>query len=195
MAVILGIAIAISSLLVWLSVHPGLSTELAVLALIGSPFWVPAVCISSFLYWDMIHQVPDYRVPTEARLWRRVIVALLLLALLLNGGLLWGGLARRVAFRRARPAFEALVARAQAASARGEPVERRLGVYDVDQIAADPRGGLYFRTRCRSDGFSARHLSYGFSLRPNRAGSPFGDVDYTLSHLVDDWYCFRASEP
>jgi hypothetical protein len=37
-------------------------------------------------------------------------------------------------------------------------------------------------------------MSYGFSYRPNRAGSPFGDRKYALFHVVGDWYSFQASQ-
>ena len=50
MAVILGVAIAITFLLLPLSVYPGLLSELAFLALISSPFWMPAACISLWVF-------------------------------------------------------------------------------------------------------------------------------------------------
>jgi hypothetical protein len=37
-------------------------------------------------------------------------------------------------------------------------------------------------------------MTYGFSHRPNLAGSPFGDEQYALAHVVDDWYSFQAAE-
>ncbi|MGO9341000.1 MAG: hypothetical protein ACLP6E_00575, partial [Acidimicrobiales bacterium] len=70
----------------------------------------------------------------------------------------------------------------------------RLGVYHVDRLATDSRGGIYFRTRSGPDGFYTGSMTYGFSHRPNQAGSPFGDEKYALSHVVGDWYAFQASE-
>jgi hypothetical protein len=191
MAAILGVEIAIGSLLLVLSVYPGLPAELAFLALVSSPFWLPSACVSLWCYIDMNRQVPELLGPPPARRRRAVVAALVLV---LNGGLLWGGVSRRLAFLHARPAFEAFVASAPPARDGGEGLDRRFGVYHVDRFAADPRGGLYFRTRSGPDGFYTRRMTYGFSHRPNPTGSPFGDEKYSLSHLVGDWYCFQASE-
>ena len=59
MAVILGVAIAITFLLLPLSVYPGLPSELAFLAFISSPFWMPVACVSLWVFVDMAHQAPD----------------------------------------------------------------------------------------------------------------------------------------
>jgi hypothetical protein len=37
-------------------------------------------------------------------------------------------------------------------------------------------------------------MHYGFCRWPNQAGSPFGDENYAVSHVVDDWYTFQADE-
>jgi hypothetical protein len=190
MAVILGVAIAITSLLLPLSVYPGLLSELAFLAMIASPFWMPAACISLWVFVDMAHQVPDLLGPPPGRR-RRLATASLVFVL--NGCLLWCGIPRRLAFLHARPAFEASVAAAPRAYSDGERFDRRLGVYSVDRLAADPRGGVYFRTHSGPDGLEPSSMNYGFSHRPNQAGSPFGDGKYALSHVVGDWYAFQAS--
>jgi hypothetical protein len=70
---------------------------------------------------------------------------------------------------------------------------QRLGVYSVDRYAADPRGGIYFRTHAGPDGIGPDTMSYGFAFWPNREGTPFGKAGYGLSHMVGDWYCFSAS--
>ena len=64
----------------------------------------------------------------------------------------------------------------------------------MDRFVADPRGGLYFRTRSGPDGFYTYRMAYGFCYRPNREGSPFGDGKYAFAHVVGDWYAFQASE-
>ena len=73
------------------------------------------------------------------------------------------------------------------------PLDRRLGVYRVDQYAADPRGGVYFRTHAGADGLGPDAMSYGFAFRPNREGSPFGNAGYRLFRMTGDWYGFSAS--
>jgi hypothetical protein len=191
MAVILGFAIAITSLLLPLSIYPGLLPELAFLALLSSPFWMPASGITAWVFLDVLHQVPDLLAPPQGRR-RRLGAAALVLAI--NVGLLGWGVPRRLAFLHARPAFEALVAAAPRARADVAGLDRRLGVYQVDRIAADPRGGVYFRTRSGPDGLYVGRMSYGFAHRPNPAGSPFGDDKYSLARVVGDWYAFQACE-
>jgi hypothetical protein len=191
MAVILGIAIAITTLLLPLSIYPGLLSELAFLALIGSPFWLPATCISLWVVLDVVHQVPDLLGPPRAQRRRHAIAALVLV---LNCGLLWCGGPRRLAFLLARPAFEALLTTAAPAGYGERSLDRRLGAYHVDRLAADARGGVYFRTHSGPDGLYSGTMTYGFSHRPNPAGSPFGDEKYAITHIVGDWYAFQASE-
>jgi hypothetical protein len=191
MAVILGVAIAVTSLLLPLSIYPGLLSELAFLALLFAPFWMPATCISAWVFLDVLRQVPDLLAPPR---WRRRRLAAAALVLALNAGLLGWGVPRRLAFLHARPGFEALVAAAPPAYSAVGSLDRPLGVYRVDRFAADPRGGVYFRTRSGPDGLYAGLMSYGFAHRPNPAGSPFGDDKYALAHVVGDWYAFQASE-
>jgi hypothetical protein len=191
MAVILGVAIAITSLLLLVSVYPGLPSELAFLASIGSPFWLPVVCILLLAYAYMYRQAPGLVRPRPGR--RRWFATAALL-LVLNSYLLWGGVPRRLAFLHAQPAFRASLAAAPPAHAGGERFDRRLGVYYVDRFAADLRGGIYFRTRSSPDGFYTHRMTYGFCYRPNSEGSPFGDGKYALAHVVGEWYAFQASE-
>ena len=192
MAIILGAAIAITFLLLPLSVYPGLPSELAFLTVVSSPFWMPAACISLWVFVDLAHQDPDLLGPPPGRGRRRAAAALLLVV---NCGLLWSGAPRRLAFLHALPAFEASLVAAPSAYSGGKRFDRPLGVYHVDQFAADPRGGIYFRTRSGPVDFSTSRMTYGFSHRPNQTGSPFGDDKYAFSHVVGDWYAFQASEP
>jgi hypothetical protein len=192
MGVVLGVAIAITTLLLPLSVYPGLTSEAAFLATLSSPFLIPALGVSLWVLMDMAHQVPDLLGPPPGRRRRR---ATAVLVLALNVGLLWSDAPRRLAFLHARPAFEAAVAAAPRAYSPGQRLDRRLGLYHVDRFATDPRGGTYFQTHRGPDGLLMNRVTYGFSHRPNRAGSPFGDEKYALSHLVGDWYAFQASEP
>jgi hypothetical protein len=191
MAVILGVALAITSLLLPVSIYPGLASEFGFFAAISSPFWAPAACLSWWAFADTAREVLDRRDPPRRR-WRRRGTAALLLVV--NCGLLWSSAPRRLAFFEARPAFEASLGAAPRAYSNGQTIGRWLGVYYVDRCAADPRGGIYFRVSSGPDGFRMGKMTYGFSHRPNLAGSPFGDEQYALSHVVDDWYSFQAAE-
>jgi hypothetical protein len=190
MAVILGVSLAITSLLLPLSVYPGLPSELGFLAALSSPFWMPAACLSWWASVDTAREVADVFGPPAAR--RRWLAPVGLLVVL-NCGLLWWGVPRRLAFLHARPAFEASVVAAPPAYSSTESFDQRLGVYDVDRLATDHRGGIYFRTRSGPDSFRTSKMTYGFAYLPNPAGSPFGDEEYALSHVVGDWYSFQAS--
>jgi hypothetical protein len=139
----------------------------------------------------MSHEVRDLFGPPPRR--RRPLAAAAFIALVVNCGLLSSAAPRRLAFLHARPAFEASIAVAPPAIAGGKKCDLRLGVFTVDRLASDPRGGIYFRTRSGPDGFDTSTTTYGFSYRPNDSGSPFGDDQYTLSHLTGDWYSFQAS--
>jgi hypothetical protein len=97
-----------------------------------------------------------------------------------------------MAFLIDRPAFETAAVGAPKSTI-GMPFGKRLGIYNVDECAADPRGGLFFRVYSGRDGISPDTMSYGFVKQPNLKGSPFGAAKYAIFHLVDDWYWFRAS--
>jgi hypothetical protein len=192
LAVILGVTLAITSLLLPLSVYPGLVSELGFFAAISSPFWMPAACLLWWAFVDTAREVADlFGQPPARRRW----LAPAALVLILNCGLLWWGVPRWLAFLHARPGFEAFIATAPPVYSSGEGFDRRLGVYRVNRLATDPRGGVYFQTRSGPDGFRTSKMTYGFSYRPNQAGSPFGDEKYALLHVVNDWYSFQASRP
>jgi len=98
----------------------------------------------------------------------------------------------RTAFLISRSAFEAALSRVPESS-RGVPISTRLGVYRIDQYAADPRGGIFFRVHSGRDGIGPDTMSYGFAKRPNPTGPPFGNAHYTFGPMVGDWYWFKAS--
>lgn len=75
----------------------------------------------------------------------------------------------------------------------GVALNRRLGAYEVDEYAADPRGGVFFRVHIGFDGISPDRMSYGFAFKPNRQGTPFGAARYRVYRLGGDWYWFHAS--
>jgi hypothetical protein len=190
MDLILCVASVISCLLLSVSVYPGLLSQVVFFGLISAPFWLPAVCISLWVYLDTVDQL--HEVP-EAPPWRRLrLVAVVLL--LLNCCLIWFNVPCRLGFLHARLAFEALVAIAPRAGAGVDTLERRAGVYQARRCATDFRGGIYFATHSAPRGFESGKMTHGFTYRPNRAGSPFGDENYALCHMIGDWYVFLALE-
>ena len=190
MAIILGVALAISFLLLPVSVFPGLPSGLAFLAAISSPFWLPAGCLSLWTFVDSAREVADKLGPPRPRPRWLAPAAIVLVA---NCGLLWCAAPRRLAFLHARPSFEMHVPVAPPAASGAGPVDLRLGVYVVDRFGTDPRGGIYFQTCSNPDAFHASTVSYGFAYRPNPSGTPFGDEDCVIEHIVGDWYSYQAS--
>ncbi len=95
MAVILRVALAITSLLLPLSVYPGVSSELAFYAVISSPLWLPAACLCWWAFADIAHEIPDLLGQSSVRRRRLAAAALVLV---LNSGLLWSQRASPVGF-------------------------------------------------------------------------------------------------
>ena len=206
MTLLLKMAAFGSLVLLGLSVYPGVLDDALFLGVLFSPIWFSALVIGGIVFLvvqarsvgkkpvgpnlDLIgDEIGVSKETVHPR--RRLTMAPAIIALSLV--LIWFGLSRRVAFLLSRPAFERLVATAPANRYGGEPLRHRLGVYYVDRYAADPRGGVYFRTHAGPDGIGPDTMSYGFASQPNREGTPFGRAGYRLSHMVGDWYCFSAS--
>lgn len=98
---------------------------------------------------------------------------------------------RRLAFIVSKPAFARMLVQAPVSGVDEMKLNRHLGLYYVDEYAADPRGGVYFRV------FYSRWIfqitSYGFVYKPNSKGSPFGSTNYRTFRLYDQWYWFEDS--
>lgn len=101
-------------------------------------------------------------------------------------------LPRRIAFSLSRQAFRQAM-RQMPTSEFPQLLNRRLGIYQVDEYAADPRGGFYFRVYRGRDGIGPDTMSYGFVYQPNGSGTPFGAARYRLYRLGNGWCWFRAS--
>jgi len=152
----------------------------------------------ALVFWSRLARIPVVRSVldrfaqdrTSGR-WRRALPACIAVLSVL---LVLGAVPRRAAFLLSRPAFQRRVATAQVSDYEGERLKAMLGVYYVDEYAADRRGGVYFRTHAGLAGFGSDTLSYGFAFRPNAEGSPFGNSHYRISPLVGDWYAFSASD-
>jgi len=99
---------------------------------------------------------------------------------------------RRIAFWFVRGEFERHVASAVRSKSGGKPLGR-IGIYAVDEYAADPRGGVYFRSGSQPS-WGPDRVSYGFAYKPNKKGTPFGAAEYGVWPLGGGWYWFRASD-
>lgn len=102
---------------------------------------------------------------------------------------------RRIVFRTVQSQFVRHITGAPTSASGGVKFDRWLGPYRVDEYAADPRGGVYFRTGTGRDGIGPDRMSYGFVYQPNRKGSPFGAARYMLRPTGGDgWHWFQASD-
>lgn len=105
-------------------------------------------------------------------------------------GLLWLHVPERIIFSLYSSEFQEVAKQAP----NGEELNWNVGPYRVDRYATDERGGVFFRTAVGPDGIGPDQMSYGFTLRPNMDGSPFGDAKYRLNHMFGDWYVFGVSD-
>jgi hypothetical protein len=205
MSLLLKLAALGSLVLLGFSVYPGVLVDVLFASVFFSPLWFPALVIGGMIILivrsrrarakpvspdlDLIaDEIGVGKAPLHPR--RGIILAPTIISLSLV--FTWFGIPRRVAFHLSRPAFERHLVTAPDRY-EGESLGRRLGVYYVDRYAADPRGGVFFRTHAGPDGIGPDTMSYGFVLRPNREGTPFGKAGFELSHVFGDWYCFSAS--
>ncbi|WP_414756661.1 hypothetical protein [Anabaena sp. CCY 9910] len=101
---------------------------------------------------------------------------------------------RRLAFMISQSAFEQVRVQLPISAKGNIKLNRKLGLYEVDEYAMDSRGGVYFRVFWDGDGLSPDTISYGFVHQPNSEGSPFGTANYQVFYLYGDWYWFRVSD-
>jgi hypothetical protein len=173
-----------------ISVYPGVLNDLLFIGILLSVLVVPVVGIAGVTFLVVLARkgkLRGRRIP-----WTQVAVVFALL--FGTYVLLKFYVPRRIAFAASRDAFEQMVPQATASEYQGTPFNRRLGVYKVDEYAADPRGGVYFRVYSGGDGIGPDRMSYGFAYKPNQKGTPFGAARYRLFRLGNDWYWFRASD-
>jgi hypothetical protein len=123
--------------------------------------------------------------------WRQVAVATFLI--LTTVLLLTFAIPLRIAFATAQPQFERMLAEVKRLPRNFQPADRHAGLYEVDRVSIDPRGGVYFRVNRGTDGIGPDTMSYGFAFEPNPDGSPFGAAGYNLRRMGGSWYAFSAS--
>jgi hypothetical protein len=173
-----------------ISVYPGVLNDLLFIGILLSFLIVPVVGLVGLVSLIVLvrkRKLRGVRIP-----WMRMAVAFALL--FGTYVLLKFYVPRRIAFAASRSAFEQMVPQAAPSDYQGAPLNRRLGIYEVDEYAADPRGGVYFRVYKGRDGIGPDVMSYGFAHKPNRQGTPFGAAHYRVFRLGNDWYWFRASD-
>ncbi len=124
--------------------------------------------------------------------WKPLVVAFV--CLFLTYATLKFYIPRRVVFSVTRPAFEAHIDQAVVSDFGGAEFDGWIGPYKVDEFAADPRGGVFFRVYSGRDGIGPDTMSYGFAFEPNPEGTPFGAAHYRTFRLGNSWCWFRASD-
>ena len=154
---------------------------------------VAGIC---FLIW-LLNKVPPHLRPLLKR------TSLLIFGLLLcTFGLVHSNLPFRLAFDASRLEFEQLLNNPQVAInlTRSEhvhrecngrctgfavaiPFEQHVGMFFVNDYAADSRGGLYFRVSKYLPLFSIDQFSCGFVTHPNPHATPFGAAWYELTPI------------
>ena len=192
--VLLGFSLLGSLFALALSVWPGMLSEavftVLMIALLTAFVWIPVGVAALMGFALLLHR--HWRSGDLVPIWwpEPVAVGVVLVA---SVGLLVLNVPRRLGFLVSRAPFESLVAAAPSSS-HGVPLHQRLGIYAVDQFAADPRGGTYFRVFVGSDGIGPDTMSYGFVKTPNTEGTPFGAAQYRYRRVIGDWYWFMASD-
>ena len=170
-----------------LSVYPGVLNDILFFALVLSVLASPIIVIVGLITLWLLER--------RGSLWQVAIprkqVGIALLMLLATFVLLIANVPRRIAFMASRSAFQTVVDKTPSPVGRDTLLNRRLGIYMVDEYEGDARGGTYFRVYSSPDSIDT--ISFGFCYRPNSEGSPFGASGYRTFRLGDGWYWFRAN--
>ncbi len=188
--IVLCLTILGTCLVLGLSILPGALNDLLLIVVLFSVCWLPVIAVGSLIFGVIL-----YRMQKQERLTCLPMKEAIAIPVVIFIGLvlLVYYVPRRIAFRANLSAFEALAANAPSSEYGGVPINARLGVYQVDEFAADPRGGVFFRVYSGSDGLGPDIMSYGFVKHPNQSGTPFGAAHYKAFRMTGDWYWFRAS--
>jgi hypothetical protein len=192
------ITLVTACIVLGVSIWPGLLEDILLAAALLAIVWVPLVLLgvaatAAFFYRRRRSGHLD-AVP------RREAFAILLIAIVALLLLIFH-IPRQVAFVLARASFEQIVQSAPLygdtrtpVNYEGRALNMRLGLYEVDEHARHPLGGVFFRTHVGADGIGPDQMSYGFVYRPNPKATPFGSAQYSVFHIRGDWYWFRVSD-
>lgn len=180
-----------------ISIYPGALNSFFFPVILVSILCVPIFAVSVIIYWGLRtlgrRNLQSIRLRRQTFLpWREVtIIAGIVLVCCV---LLKFYIPRRLAFMVSRSQFEQVRVQPPISAKGNIKLNRKLGLYEVDEYAIDSRGGVYFRVFSGGDGLSPDTISYGFVHQPNSEGSPFGAADYQVFYLDGDWYWFRVSD-
>ncbi len=180
--------IAACVLILTSSIYPGQATytlfwgKFWVLLLVLPPLGVLVIPAVVWLLWQFRHWLFSLRVCPQ---WLAIVAPVM-------AGITWGivqfDIPQTLAFRMSQTAFEQVLGSVPNSVTQ---VDKRIGLYKVKRYGVDPRGGIYFHVTSGDVGLDM--ISHGFVYQPNRNGSPFGSIDYTLEHLTGDWYVFSET--
>lgn len=179
-----------------ISIYPGVLNSLFFPVILVSIVSVP-FAVLVILFWGLRtlgrRDLKSIKLPWQTFVaWREVsIIAGIVLVCYV---LLKFYIPRRLAFMVSRLAFEQVRVQPPISAKSNIKLNRKLGLYKVDEYAIDSRGGVYFRVFSGGDGLSPDTVSYGFVNQPNHEGSPFGAAEYQVFYLYGDWYWFRVSD-
>lgn len=185
--IVLVLAIMVSTSALLASVYPGALQDILFWVILTSILWLPLFTIGGIMLLAAL--IRRRTKPRELPLVRLGLACAILISSYVA---IRYYVPRRIAFTASRADFKAMIAHAPVQES-AAPLNQRLGLYVVTDYATDPRGGTYFRVY-QTSGFMRDTRSYGFVLKPNRGGTPYGGESYKLHPLGNGWYWFRAAE-
>jgi hypothetical protein len=187
---VLFIVLAVCVAVLITSIYPGALDSLFFAVILVSILGMPIFAVVGLWCWSILARqgkLRSIKVPIRS-------IAVIAGILLVSYILLKFYIPRRLAFMASQSAFEQIRVQVPVSGSKKMTLNRKLGFYEVDEYAADSRGGVYFRVYSGGSGLGSDVSSYGFAYQPNREGSPFGAANYQVFYLHGDWYWFRVSD-
>jgi hypothetical protein len=188
---ILALTSIASVLVLFLSAWPGLLDEVVFMVILLSVVWFPIMVLGAaligFISYLRRRRGHPVGIPVREAIACPIVAAVTIILLVAN-------VPMRLGFLLSRSAFQAAAPSAPSSQHGGVHLDRRLGIYKVDEYATDSRGGVFFRIHAGPDGIGPDTMSYGFVWKPNHIGTPFGAAHYVVRHLAGAWYYFEVSD-
>jgi hypothetical protein len=186
--VIMMTAILLSVILPIISLWPGSLFELFWWIILAGIIWIPLLIMAGIILIVLLIRL--YIKSPKAVINPIIYMAISLIAMLATILFIRFHVPLRVAFYITQSSFENYISREKETNLTSNPITR-IGIWYVDMIEIDRRGGYYFRIGNNSYGPDI--ISYGFVHKPNNEGSPFGNAEYNLSRFNKEWYFFSVS--